>query len=390
MRKLQIMVLFLICSLQFAVCNYVYCQQSDPDVYFNSAIDKYVKGDYDGAIALFEQTLLEKSDHQKAKIFFIKVLINASEKQILMSNFPKAKIYIDKAKIIAPDNEKVNELQKIISGGYVKKEEQKQKIVVAPQPKSSPVRKIQTEKSVEEMPVVVSEPDIVSKSEDKNGWNFILFSALPVIIIFILVFLGIKKKNIENAKRMEELKKRICLEEEKKYKKEFEKIKLEKEKLEKEIAEKLKIDIAEKKTITKKNADDARQKFDSSVEEERILQNIRNEDYSREIIQKMTISIKTIMNVNKDDALNNIKRLSESENARLRYDCVKIIENILTSETLEILIKMLDDSDYEVKKAVITLANDIFKSPLPKVPPDVLARIKKRLTEEKLKNGWII
>ncbi|MDO8735308.1 MAG: tetratricopeptide repeat protein, partial [Elusimicrobiota bacterium] len=104
---------FVIFNFTFLIFNCLY-SQTNPEMYFNSGIDKYVKGDYDGAVALFEQTLSESPSHQKAKNFLVKVLIEATEKQIMVSNFQKAKVYADRAKIIAPDDEKVNELQKVI------------------------------------------------------------------------------------------------------------------------------------------------------------------------------------------------------------------------------------------------------------------------------------
>ncbi|MBI5574302.1 MAG: hypothetical protein HY919_07115 [Elusimicrobia bacterium] len=386
--------------LTYSLTHCLYAQ-TNPEVYFNSGIDKYVKGDYDGAVALFEQTLSEKPDHQKARNFLVKVLIEATEKQIMMSNFSKAKIYIDKAKIVAPDNERVNELQKVISGGYEKslkdfskKEVQKQKTVVSPEPKASAIKKPEPKKSVAAVPVVVGEPALSSEYESKSGWIFILLSVVFIIIVFILIFLWIKKKNTESTKKMEEFKNQIRSEEEKKYKRELEKIKLEKEKIRKELAENIKIQIAEKKAITDADAERAHQQLASAIEEDKLLDTItdgiKSDEYSREIIQKMTISIRTIMNVNKNDALNNIKRLSKSENSRLRYDCIKIIENILTSETLKILLDMLDDSDSEVKRAIIMLINNISKLHLPEIPANILIDMQKRLAEEKLKNGWII
>ena len=386
--KISILVIFLnFCNL----CNFfncLYCQQSDPEVYFNSGIDKYVKGDYDNAIALFEQTLSENPNHQKAKNFLIKVLIEATEKQIMVSNFSKAKVYIDRAKIIAPDSEKVGELQKVVSGGYIKKEVQKPVITAVVKPLS--VKKTDPKKSVDMPPVAAIVSDVSAVYEDKGGWIFILASVIFIVIVFSLVFFWMKNKNIKDAKKLEELKKQIRLEEEKKYRGELEKIKLEGAGIKKELAENIKIQIAEKQAIIKKDADAAQQKLDSSMEEEKILQNNKNENYSKEIIQKMTISIKTIMNVNKEDALNNIKRLSKNENSRLRYDCVKIIENILTPETLKILLDMLDDSDFEVKRAVIMLISNINKLHLPEIPMNMRVNMQKRLSEEKLKNGWII
>ena len=385
-----ILLLSAICYLLSATCLF---SQTNPEVYFNSGIDKYVKGDYDGAIALFEQTLLEKPDHQKAKNFLAKVLIEATEKQIMVSNFQKAKIYIDRAKIIVPDDEKVNELQKIISGAP-KKEVQKQKAVIISEPKIVAVKKTEPKKSIDESSVAIITSVVPFEPKDKSSWTYILFFIVFVIVVLIFVFLWIKKKNVENAKKTEELKKQIRLEEEKKYEKEFEKIKLEKEKIRKELTENIKIQIAEKKAITKKDAEKAQQQLASAIEEDKLLDtitdNMKSDEYSKEIIKKMTLSIRTIMNVNKNDALNNIKRLSKNENARLRYDCVKIIENVLTSETLKILMDMLDDSDCEVKRAAIMLLSNINKLHLPEIPLNMLSEVQKRLAEEKLKNGWII
>ncbi|HAX61072.1 MAG TPA: hypothetical protein DCX95_00710 [Elusimicrobia bacterium] len=385
--------------------------QTKSELYFNSGIDKYVKGDYDDAIALFEQTLSENPDHQKAKNFLVKVLIEATEKQIMMSNFPKAKIYIDRAKIIAPDNGKINELQKVISGGYEKslkdfskKEDQNQKTVVMSPTKPSTAKKREPKKSIDESSAAVItttvplEPSAQGESayggKDKSNLGYILFFIVFFVVVLIFVFLWMRRKAVKNIRKIEELKNQIRLEEEKKYKRELEKIKLEVEKNKQALAENIKIQVAEKKAITKKDAERAHQQLVSAIEEDKLLDTItdsmKSDEYSKEIIQKMIFSIRTIMNVNKDDALNNIKRLSESENARLRYDCVKIIENILTPETLEILIKMFNDSDYGVKRAVITLTNNIYNLSPSGISTVLLTDMKKRLTEEKLKNGWII
>lgn len=400
----QILLLFLSTFLPFYLSNCLY-SQTNPEMYFNSGIDKYVKGDYDGAVALFEQMLSEKPSHQKAKNFLVKVLIEATEKQIMVSNFQKAKVYADRAKIIAPDDEKVNELQKVISGRYEKfskdfskKEIQKQKAVVTAEPKIVTVKKTEPKKNADITQVAGQESAAPVEPKDKSNLSYILFLIVFIIVILIFIFLWMRKKAVENAGKVEELKKRIRLEEEKKYKQELEKIKLEfhfvQEKIKKELAENIKIQIAEKKAITKKDAEVAHEKFDLAKDEEKILHNakekMKSDEYSKEIIKKMTLSIRTIMNVNKNDALNNIKRLSKSENTRLRYDCVKIIENILTPETLKILVDMLDDSDCEVKRAAIMLLSNINKLHLPEIPLNMLSEVQKRLTEEKLKNGWII
>lgn len=378
------------CTLYPTPC--LYCQ-TNPEVYFNSGIDKYVKGDYDGAIALFEQTLTEKPDHQKAKNFLVKVLIETTEKQILMSNFKTAKFYIDKASVIAPDNEKVNELQKVISGGYKKSKTVIYRETTAPVIKKSEPKKTVVVKQEE----VKKEEAIPFEHKDDKSRSYILFSIISVVIILILVFVWMRKKASENAKKVEELKKQIRLEEEKKYKQELEKIKkLGEDKLKNamERAESIKIRLAEKKAISKEDAEKAQKQLDASVESGKFLEivsdNLENEEYSKQIIQKMTLSIRTIMNVNKKSAMENIIRLSKSENPRLRYDCVKIIENILTDETFKILLGLLADDDYEVKRASILAVNNVIKSAPFEISADSISAAKNRLMKEKIKNGWII
>ncbi|MDD5687881.1 MAG: hypothetical protein PHE88_08630 [Elusimicrobia bacterium] len=381
--------------------------QVNPEVYFNSAIDKYIKGDYDSAIELFEKLLAENPQHQKSKEFLIKVLIEAAEKQVMLSNYTKAKTYIEKAKTIAPDNAKINELQNIIMGTPIKKEKEviQQSAQTIKEPEIKMGKPKSTEKKIEKPQVTekIKTPvfDEFSKQEKLQPKSYkeiflVIGISLIVIILLCLVFyVWIKKKTIDNYKRMEELKNQIRAEAEKKFGQELEKIKkAEEERLKKEISEKLKLQIADKKAVNEKDGEIARRQFEATIEESKLLDtisdNIKREEYSEQVTKKMIDSLKTIILVNKSVALENILRLSKSNQVRLRYDCVKIIDSILIADTFKILFDMLGDSDNNVKKAVIISLNNICKVHPSEIPSDMISKAQHQITEEKIKNGWII
>ena len=72
---------FLLLTFYFFLANCLYCQVNQ-EVYFNSGIDKYVKGDYDGSVELFEKTLSVNPQHQKSKEFLLKGFMNPDLKNM--------------------------------------------------------------------------------------------------------------------------------------------------------------------------------------------------------------------------------------------------------------------------------------------------------------------
>ncbi|MEW6556914.1 MAG: hypothetical protein AB1349_06125 [Elusimicrobiota bacterium] len=384
---------FTIHLFTYPLIHCLYCQV-DPEVYFNSGIDKYVKGNYDDAIALFEQTLTLKPDHQKAKSFLVNVLTEATEKQIMLSNYQKAKEYIKKAKDISPDNPKVVELEKIVEGTTIK----------------IPQKPIETKKTAEQKPSFIKPVikkyealNIIHKVEEpvsvkpSTGIPYKYFLAVSIILIIGLIIV-VKKKINANTKKFRELEIKIRADAEKKFKQELEQMKKTEEealqKLKIEVTEKLKLQLAEKKAIAEMEQEKIVKQFEATLDEEKVLDTItdllKKNDYSKRIIQSMTVSIRTMLYANKKLGLENILRLSKNDNPRLRYDCIKIIENVLTKETFSILLEMLNDTDYEVKRTAIGSVNNICKAHPAEIPSEMLSKAQKQLTEQKIKNGWII
>ncbi|OGS43095.1 MAG: hypothetical protein A2539_09415 [Elusimicrobia bacterium RIFOXYD2_FULL_34_15] len=388
--------------------TYLY-SQTNPDIYFNSAIDKYVKGDYEGAIELFEKILSQNPQNQKVENFLVRVLIEAAEKQVLVSNYHKAKIYIEKAKVVSPEDTKVNELLKVISGGPTKKEpviNENRTVQETTQKRES------VKKNVNSVPMgkkinptnkedIVEKPKIAenfieSVKNEKVEDNYKMYFIILIIFVVIIagLFIVFYYRTVKNLKKMEKMKNNLQIEERNKLRQSA-KIKIIDEERQKgEVESILKIQTLEKKLVTESDSKNAQQKFEETIQENIILDDIANavkkEEYSRQIIQKMIISIKTIMNINKTAALENILNLSKSDQSRLRYDCVKVIENILTVDTFKILLSLLNDKDVEVKKTAIIAINNICKLQPPDIPSEVISNAKKVIQEEKIRNGWII
>lgn len=409
-------------NYELLTMNRLYCAV-DPEIYFNSGIDKYVKGDYDGAIALFEQTLTENPSHAKAGKFLKKVLVEGAEKQIMESNSQKAKKYIERAKELFPDDVKVNELQKIINGlpagprRPLPAEEETDKPASpkiqrrAPVPET--VKKPAAEKNVsrsagkntekqktaaEKTETPAIDDNTLPEQSNHTAEHFIIYFLVLCLVLVVsafLFFIWIRKKSIAG---IEKIKKDIRIEEETKFKRETEKIKnahaAAELKMKKEMDERTKVLVTEKNAATEKAGQEALRQFESTIEEDKTLDEISNElkkeEYSKQIVQKMTSSIKTIMSVNRKEAINSILRLAKSPQPRLRYDCVKIIDGILNAETFEILLGLLGDDDAEVKKAAIVLVNNVCKLSPAAIPSNIILKAREMLNKEKLRNGWVI
>jgi len=205
----------------------------------------------------------------------------------------------------------------------------------------------------------------------------------------------LKRKSEFDSKKIEELRNKIRSEEEKKLKQELEKMKrLKNEEVKKEISENTKIQIAEHQAISEKDAEKAQKQLAETVEEGKLLNTVsdelKNDQYSKQIIKRMVVSLRTIMNINKPSAMENIVRLSKSDNSRIRFDCVNIIEDILTAETFNILLSLLNDNNQEVKRAAIRTVKNLIKSSPPEISEKSISVAKSMLKEEQIKNGWII
>ena len=417
LHRLKFFILSVYVIFVFLFQSYCFGQvdsKVNPDVYFNSAIDKYIKGDYDGSIELLENVLSQNIQNQKAKEFLVKILVEATEKQIMLSNYTKAKKYLEKAKIISPEDTKINELvrltsdksadkpaeKEVLHGNQIIKETKKEKdiikkvAVVKQNPKSEHIQQINRFDNFK-----VTKETADNEKEINNFRKYFIIS----IVFFVIIIIAFAVFYIRAIKKIKKFKKNanFYVEERNKLKQLAEVKKNEEKKRNDEIESMVIIQDLEKRLVTENESNIAQQKFDESIKEDKILDEITSivekDDYSKQIVQKMIISIKTIMNIDKTIALGKISNLSKNERPRLRCDSIKIIENILTKETFKILLDLINDRDYEVKKMAIIAVNNICKSfssaqsdEKAEIPADMISMAKKILQQEKTRNGWII
>jgi tetratricopeptide (TPR) repeat protein len=97
-------------------------------LYYNAAVEKYIKNDYDKAIEYMEK-VYKLSPEQKYKNFIVKVLYEAANKSYMIQDYKNAYAYTEKAKKYVSNDEKINQLHSILEDllSRLNKENKKEK-----------------------------------------------------------------------------------------------------------------------------------------------------------------------------------------------------------------------------------------------------------------------
>lgn len=106
--------MILLCSLLFVFgANLTPCWAAKGDacdIYFSAGVQKYLKGDLDGAIRDLEDAYNFDKTNKKAQVFLTKVLVGKGTEYYLKKDYTRALPYLRRAHELAPDNEKVKEM----------------------------------------------------------------------------------------------------------------------------------------------------------------------------------------------------------------------------------------------------------------------------------------
>ncbi|MCK4824854.1 HEAT repeat domain-containing protein, partial [bacterium] len=112
LRKTGFMIL--LCSLLFVFCaNFTPCWAAKggaSDIYFSAGVQKYLKGNLDGAIKDLEDAYNFDKNNKKVQAFLTKVLVGKGTEYYLKKDYTRALPYLRRAHELAPDNEKVKEM----------------------------------------------------------------------------------------------------------------------------------------------------------------------------------------------------------------------------------------------------------------------------------------
>ena len=95
------------------LANMGFAQQT-ADIYFNRAIQKYLKGELDSAISEVEQAITLGATDKKVNAFLVKVLLERGGTLFSNKQYQDALPYFEKAKIYDPENKDIDSITKTI------------------------------------------------------------------------------------------------------------------------------------------------------------------------------------------------------------------------------------------------------------------------------------
>lgn len=90
---------------------------------------------------------------------------------------------------------------------------------------------------------------------------------------------------------------------------------------------------------------------------------------------------------NQELALNSLKEMTRNHNPAVRMNTILALSEISSPETVEILLNLIDEPDYPVKKTLLEALLKLRENP--SLSEETRQKISSALREEKLKREWI-
>jgi tetratricopeptide (TPR) repeat protein len=380
-------------------------EKQDVELYYNAAVEKYVKNDYDRAIEYMEK-VYSLSAQQKYKNFIIKILYEAANKSYMMQDYKKAYSYTEKAKKYAPDDEKINQLHSVLEDllskldKEIKKPKKDQPSNSLQVEKKEPVleKKSFPEKKVVEPPTQQSispqlqemltkyQSMVLENNKLKKENVFIkriiffettLFVAVTIFLL-ILVFVNTKKLEVVSNNYETKI---VLLQKENKtlsetneiFKSEIDRLKKSEDWYKKsledtqtelkqkvatiEMLQKQLVELSSKPKPVSYKADDLIKQKHNEIVGYISQRPMYEEDQSEFDVEasrnRVALMLKNLYELNPAKAMKSIISMATNENPIIRINIVQGLIEIASNETFEILKKLYSDPDERVRREVI-------------------------------------
>jgi len=394
--------------------------QANPkvEIYFNAATEEYLRSNFSKTVENLEKALELEPGNEKIKNFLVKVLFEAGEYHYLKHNYLLAYNYLEKAKKLAPEDKEVNELYQLTKSLFEKPSRPPAGEVQPPLEKK--IEKVQVEsEATKEKKEIVRKPEpqekVITKEkvlylpvgESKLSKKQVLYlGAIAGLSLFLLLlFLSVINSTLRRLKMdiysasqsfeekiqqlNEEIKKRNIIE--------MKSLEEGKESLERSLKiglEKLRVDFNTelKKIMPKKRTKTVEQTL-LLQQQEKILLELKGEKFEdepaslQEARQRMIKAAISLYQFNSELALRSLKQTLKHDNPAVRLNTVLALAEIGNSETVELLLGILSESDFGVKRTLLEVLTKLKNNSL--LPENIRQKIFSVLKEEKLKREWI-
>lgn len=337
----------------------------------------------------------------------MKILQEAGEYFSLKRNYYSAYNYLEKAKKYAPENKEIDELYNLTKSLVEKPSPERERPTKEVSPKEETKKPTA---GVPPQPKIITQEKIIylpAKEFKLSKREFFLFLGFLSLIFFLLLLFSIilslhfkkLKKDIFTTSQtlkssFEHLDKEIKNINALQVKSTLQ----EKEDLEKNIKfglEKIKTDIfSELKRITPKKRTKTVSESLLLQQQERILSELRGEELTTaeptsllEARQRMLKAAVSLYQFNPELAIKSLKEMLKHDNPAVRLNTVLALAEIGSIETVDLLLSILPESDFGVKRTLLELLNKLKSNSL--LPESTRQKITLALTEEKKKKEWI-
>lgn len=413
--KSKVLILFFSLLVFQVFAQQVKEKKEEVEMYYNAAVEKYVKNDYEKAVEYMEKAY-KISNEEKYRNFIIKVLYEAANKEYMMQNYIKALSFLEKGRSYTLENDAINQLYDIVKDllskqkvSFKKKEEEQKKVnnETLPQVKKE-IPQEEKEKKKEKkvspsqvLPKVATEQRVLPKMEkpqtpsvviipvssafrnisDSNKWLIIVLSETIVFVLIIVLLL--KKQKIKYDVIIQDLRVKNTSLEKEVYTLHQEKINLWAEvenakrnkdiyektisDIQKELRQKIELveylqkqllEISTKQSVvnvpTTENVIEQKHKEIVGYIQENSIREDKSSEFEVESSRKrIAVMLKNLYSIDPSKAMASIFNMATDSNPTIRANIVLGLIEIGTAETFKILFKLYADPDARVRREVI-------------------------------------
>ena len=383
--------------------------------YFEAGLQKYIKGDATASIKELEDALKFDKGNAKYKNFLVKVLVEKGSEYYLQKKTREAYPYFEKAKQYDPENKKVNDMYSAlrkelfpdgnapentstkasneeISKMLVEFQKAQQQLIDKSFGSKDSTLKGVLDKSSEErqqfLNYLMKRDDdiktVIKENQTVVTKNF--NSAIIMLIVGILVVAtGLVYFSFKlSAKREASFLKH---------------------------QEKILLNMVQNTEVNTNRMLSASSPFEliegshpkNRVKGVEIIEAELVDEVDYEVAQRLLVpfledkdfkvrgnAAKTLYKYNHEKALEILESMGKSKDRFERLNAVFALGEISDVETSKILLTLIDDSDYHVKRNVLKFLQKTIKTKKELFEEELFVKISKKLTEIKIKEGWII
>ncbi|OGF44321.1 MAG: hypothetical protein A2452_05875 [Candidatus Firestonebacteria bacterium RIFOXYC2_FULL_39_67] len=404
-----------IVGLLISLSTLGYAASDSAEKYFESGLQKYIKGDAVASIKELEDAVRYDKGNAKYKNFLVKVLVEKGSEFYLQKKTKEAFSCFEKARQYDPDNKKVNDMYsvlkkelfpgtntienispkentEVLSKMLAEFQKTQQQLIDKSFGNKDQTLKGVLDKSSEERQQFLNylmKRDDDIKNVIKDSQNVVTRNFNSAIIMFILGIIAVTAGLVYFSFKLSAKREASFLQHQ----------------------EKILLSMVKNTEVNTNKMLSASSPFEliegshpkNRVKGVEIIEAELVDEVDYEVAQRLLVpfledkdykvranAAKTLYKYNHEKALEILKSMGKSKERFERLNAVFALGEIGDAETSKILLSLIEDNDYHVKRNVLKFLQRTIKTKKEIFQEELFEKISKKLTEIKIKEGWII